>query len=85
MRDSEDYAREPRGGASLTDVLVAANMIVVHFGQPPEFLQARLQTVRAISRLELTREICESLLNRILRRDRCASRSTGLAVGVLIG
>ncbi len=62
VRDSEDYAREPRGSASLTDVLVAANMIVVHSGQPPEFLQARLQTVRAISRLELTREICETLL-----------------------
>jgi HD-like signal output (HDOD) protein len=62
VRDSEDYAREPRGAASLTDVLVAANMIVVHHGQPPEFLQARLQTVRAVARLELTREICESLL-----------------------
>ncbi len=34
VRDSEDYAREPRGAASLTDVLVAANMIVVHNGQP---------------------------------------------------
>jgi len=62
VRDSEDYAREPRGDASLTDVLVAANMIVIHHGQPPEFLQARLQTVRAVSRLELTREICETLL-----------------------
>jgi HD-like signal output (HDOD) protein len=61
VRDSEDYAREPRGAASLTDVLVAANMIVVHIGQPPEFLQARLQTVRAIARLELTRESCEAL------------------------
>jgi HD-like signal output (HDOD) protein len=62
VRDSEDYAREPRGGPSLTDVLVAANMIVVHNGQPPEFLSARLQTVRAVSKLELTREICEQLL-----------------------
>ena len=62
VRDSEDYAREQRGAASLTDVLVAANMIVVHEGQPPEFLQARLQTVRAVARLELTREICETLL-----------------------
>jgi HD-like signal output (HDOD) protein len=61
VRDSEDYAREPRGPACLTDVLVAANMIVVHCGQPPEFLQARLQTVRAVARLELTREICEAL------------------------
>lgn len=62
VHDSEDYGREPRGAASLTDVLVAANMIVVHCGQPPEFLQARLQTVRAVARLELTREICEDLL-----------------------
>jgi HD-like signal output (HDOD) protein len=62
VRDSEDYAREPRGAASLTDVLVAANMIVIHRGQPPEFLQARLQTVRAVARLELTREICEALI-----------------------
>jgi HD-like signal output (HDOD) protein len=61
VRDSEDYAREPRGAASLTDVLVAANMIAIHNGQPPEFLQARLKTVRAVARLELTREICESL------------------------
>ena len=44
-------------------ILVAANIIVIHFGQPPEFLRARLQTVRAISRLELTPEICETLLN----------------------
>jgi HD-like signal output (HDOD) protein len=62
VRDSEDYAREPRGAASLTDVLVAANMIVIHEGQPPEFLQARLQTVRAVAKLELTREICETLV-----------------------
>ncbi|MEJ1961963.1 MAG: HDOD domain-containing protein [Gammaproteobacteria bacterium] len=62
VRDSEDYAREPRGAASLTDVLVAANMIAVHADQPPEFLQARLQTVRAIARLELTRDICETLM-----------------------
>ena len=62
VRDSEDYAREPRGAASLTDVLVAANMIVIHNGQPPEFLSARLQTVRAVSKLELTREICETLI-----------------------
>jgi HD-like signal output (HDOD) protein len=62
VHDCEDYAREPRGAACLTDVLVAANIIVIHFGQPPEFLQTRLQTVRAISRLELNREICETLI-----------------------
>jgi HD-like signal output (HDOD) protein len=62
VRDSEDYAREPRGAAaSLGDVLVAANMIAIHSDQP-EFLEARLATVRAISRLELTRAICETLV-----------------------
>ena len=44
-REAIDVTREPRGEASLTDVLLAANMIVIHHGQPPEFLQARLQTV----------------------------------------
>src|SRR5262245_14933611 len=61
VRDSEDYAREPREAASLTDVLVAANMIAIHSEQP-EFLEARLATVRAIAKLELTREICETLV-----------------------
>jgi len=61
VRDSEDYAREPRETASLTDVLVAANMIAIHSDQP-EFLEARLATVRAIAKLELTRDICETLV-----------------------
>jgi HD-like signal output (HDOD) protein len=62
IRDSEDYAREPRGPASLTDVLMAANMIAVYSGQP-EFLEARLHSVRAIAQLGLTREICDQLTN----------------------
>jgi HD-like signal output (HDOD) protein len=62
VRSSEDYAREPHGAASLTDVLVAANMIAIHSDQP-EFLEARLATVRAIAKLELTREICASLVS----------------------
>jgi hypothetical protein len=36
-------------------------MIAIHSDQP-EFLEARLSSVRAISRLELTREICETLV-----------------------
>ncbi len=60
VRDSEDYGRQPRGDASLTDVLVAANMVAIHSGQP-EFLEARLQSVKAISKLELTREVCDTL------------------------
>jgi len=61
VRDCEDYAREPRETVGLTDVLVAANMIAIHAGQP-EFLEARLATVRAIAKLDLTREICETLV-----------------------
>jgi HD-like signal output (HDOD) protein len=60
VRDSEDYAREPRGEAGLTDVLVGANLIAVNCGQP-EFLCARLQTVRAAVKLGLTVELCEIL------------------------
>lgn len=60
VRDCEDYAREPGPVASLTDVLMAANMIAVYTGQP-EFLEARLHSVKAIARLGLTREICELL------------------------
>lgn len=60
VRDCEDYSREPAAEASLSDVLMAANMIAVCEGQP-EFLAARLASVRAISRLGLTREICEQL------------------------
>lgn len=62
VRDSEDYAREPKDAVSLTDIVVAANMIAIHSDQP-EFLEARLATVRAISRLELTRQACETLVS----------------------
>jgi HD-like signal output (HDOD) protein len=60
VRDSEDYARETRDAPNLTDVLVAANMIAVHTGQP-EFLEARLQTVKAVMKLGLTRALCEQI------------------------
>jgi HD-like signal output (HDOD) protein len=60
VRDSEDYSREPNAGATLADVLMAANMIAV-YAEQPEFLAARLHSVRAISQLGLTREICENL------------------------
>lgn len=61
VRDCEDYAREPRGQPSLTDVLVAANLIAIHQGQP-ELLAARIQGVRAVSSLQLTGEVCEKLV-----------------------
>ncbi len=60
VRDSEDYARESREGPTLTDVLMAANTIAVYAGQP-EFLEARLHSVKAISHLGLTRAICEQI------------------------
>ena len=60
VRESEDYSRPPHDSASLADVLMAANIIAVYAGQP-EFLEARLHSVKAIASLGLTREICEQL------------------------
>jgi len=60
VRESEDYSRAPHDSASLADVLMAANIIAVYAGQP-EFLEARLHSVKAIASLGLTREICEQL------------------------
>ncbi len=60
VHDSEDYGREPRGAPSLTDVVVAATLIAVNCGQP-ELLAARLQSVKAVARLELTQEQCATL------------------------
>jgi HD-like signal output (HDOD) protein len=60
VRDCEEYSREPRETAGLSDVLMAANMIAVYDGQP-EFLEARLASVRAIAPLGLTRAICEEI------------------------
>ncbi len=60
VRDSEDYARAPEELPTLTDVLMAANMMAVYAGQP-EFLEVRLQSVKAVSRLGLTSRICEQI------------------------
>ena len=60
VRESEDYSREPHDSASLADVLMAANIIAVYAGQP-EFLEARLHSVKAIASLGLTRDLCEQL------------------------
>ena len=62
VRDSEDLAREPRGAVSLTDILVAANLIVIHQGDPV-LLGARLQTVKAVARMHLDAEVCEGLMH----------------------
>jgi HD-like signal output (HDOD) protein len=61
VRDCEDFAREPRGTASLSDVLVAATLIAVYQNQP-ELLEARLNSVRPVARLQLDRAVCESLV-----------------------
>ena len=61
VRDSEDFAREPRGSVSLTDVLVAGTLIAAYQNQP-ELLDVRLQSVRPIARLQLNRAQCEALI-----------------------
>lgn len=61
VRDSEDFAREPRPTASLSDVLVAATLIAVYQNQP-DLLEARLNSVRPIARLQLNRALCETLI-----------------------
>lgn len=60
VRDCEEYGRDPHGSVSLTELLIAATLIAVHTGQP-ELLEARLQSVKAVSRLELTLEVCRQL------------------------
>ena len=61
VRDCEDYAREPRGAVSLSDVLLAATLVAVYQEQP-ELLEARLQSVRPVARLNLDRAACQQLL-----------------------
>ncbi len=61
VRESEDYAREPRGPIRLSDVLVAASLIAVHQNQP-DLLDARLKSVRSAARLQLDRAACDTLI-----------------------
>jgi HD-like signal output (HDOD) protein len=61
VRDCEDFAREPRGAISLTDVLVAATLIGA-YQDKPELLEARLSSVRAVARLGLSSDLCRSLM-----------------------
>ena len=61
VHDCEDFAREPRGAVSLTDVLTAATILAACQDQP-ELIVARLQSVRAIARLNLDTATCRSLL-----------------------
>jgi HD-like signal output (HDOD) protein len=60
VRESEDLARDGRGPVTLTDILVAANLIVNHEGDPL-LLGIRLQSVKAVARMHLDAEACERL------------------------
>lgn len=62
VRDSEDLARDPRGPVSLTDLLMAANLIVIHQGDPA-LLGVRLMNVKAVAKMHLDAESCEGLMN----------------------
>jgi len=62
VRESEDMGREPRGAVGLADILVAANLIVIH-QDDTVLLTLRLQTVKAISKMHLDAEVCEGLMN----------------------
>jgi HD-like signal output (HDOD) protein len=61
IRESEDFAREPRGPVSLSDVLLAATLIAVNRDQP-ELLDARLNSVRPVARFQLNRAAREALM-----------------------
>lgn len=60
VRESDDLAREPRGPVNLTDILIAANIIVNHEGDPL-LLGVRLQSVKSVARMNLDAEACERL------------------------
>ena len=61
IRESEDFAREPRGPVALGDVLLAATLIAVNREQP-DLLDARLSSVRPVARLQLNRAAREALM-----------------------
>lgn len=61
IAESEDLAREPRGAASLTDVLVLALAIAHESGQPG-VLEAKLRDTRCLARFGLdARAVAEML------------------------
>jgi HD-like signal output (HDOD) protein len=59
VRDSEDLASEVRAPSGLKDLLLAANLIVIHQGDPV-LLGARLQSIKAPKLLDA--RMCEELL-----------------------
>ena len=61
VRHCEDFAREPGALPTVSDVLVAAVLMVVHQGHP-DLLAARLQSVRPIASLQLDGALCQTIL-----------------------
>jgi HD-like signal output (HDOD) protein len=61
VHDSENFDREPRGAANLTDVLVVATLLSDLQGEP-KVLQAQTQCSKPLQRLRLDYKTCESFL-----------------------
>jgi len=61
VHDSENFDREPRGGANLTDVLVVATLLSDLQGEP-EVLRAQTQCSKPLQRLRLDYKACENFL-----------------------
>ncbi len=61
IAESEDLAREPRGAASLTDVVMLAVNISRHSGQP-EVLEANLRDIKCLARFGLDAKAVAEML-----------------------
>jgi HD-like signal output (HDOD) protein len=61
VRNSEDMSGDPRAPLSLRNLLLAANLIVIHEGDPV-LLGARLQSIKPLARMRLDARICEELV-----------------------
>ena len=61
VHDSENFDREPRGNANLTDVLVVATLLSDLQGEPT-VLQAQTQCSKPLQRLRLDYKACENFL-----------------------
>jgi HD-like signal output (HDOD) protein len=61
VRESEDFLRETRGPATLSDVLMVAALLA-DFDGTPDTLRATLQSARPCQRLQLDYQACEAFL-----------------------
>lgn len=78
VRDCEDLARESRGAVNLTDVLVAATLIALHQDEP-EMLEARLQSVKPVARMQINATVCQALINQ--SAEEIAALREALSIG----